>query len=363
MGSRTRGRNEITARRGPASSPPRPGLRSSFARPQRSHDDMVPVRPSALTAKSSPIAIVRQDCSARRCRSASFSHVAMAYFSSVVDSGLGHSLGGAETRRSPWMGASDSRPWSRMSHPPSRGRGDSTVTTRWSASTPPTGPGQPPLRLEGRSDRDLPVPKARPQSRRRYLDDMQLQHDPEPSSVTSISKWKRVLASLAIIPDPTVPVARDLRTDLSPLELANVIRQQFYKDRNYLRLRRRRWIIGAIAIRLLALGLSGAATILLGLSNLSGAAAWGFALSALVTSITALEPFFNFRSRWVSADEALARWHSAEEALTLYVATRAEDELSTPEVVAFDGMRQDEWSRFTQDWLADRRSAGPGPHS
>lgn len=121
--------------------------------------------------------------------------------------------------------------------------------------------------------------------------------------------------------------------------------------------------MGAIIIRLIALGLSCGATILLGLSELTGMAAWGFALSALVTLVTALEPFFNFRSRWVSADEALARWHRAEEELTLYAATRPESKLDVHDVIEFDQIRREEWSRFSQDWLSDRRSGGASPHS
>lgn len=86
-------------------------------------------------------------------------------------------------------------------------------------------------------------------------------------------------------------------------------------------------------------------------------------MSALVTAITALEPFFNFRSRWISADEALARWHRSEEELTLYVASRPEHELTTAEVLRFDDMRRDEWVRFSQDWLTGRRSGAGGPNS
>lgn len=177
------------------------------------------------------------------------------------------------------------------------------------------------------------------------------------------SRWKRFLVWATIVKDPHAPEAKPLQADMAPLELANVVRSQFYKDRNHIRLKRRQWSMGAIAIRLLALGLSGAATILLGLSELSGTAAWGFALSAMVTLITALEPFFNFRSRWVSADEALARWHRSEEELTLYVATRPQSELTIEEVIEFDQMRRDEWARFSQAWLSDRRSADPGPHA
>lgn len=184
-----------------------------------------------------------------------------------------------------------------------------------------------------------------------------------PAPSKSDSNWRRFLVWAAITPDPRAPEAKPLPTGMTPLELANFVRRQYYKDRNYLRLKRRRWSIGAIFIRLVALGLSGAATIILGLSQLSGTAALGFALSAVVTLVTALEPFFNFRSRWVSADEALARWHRAEEELTLYTATRLDSALTIDAIAQFDQMRRDEWSRFSQDWLSDRRSGGAGPHS
>ena len=177
------------------------------------------------------------------------------------------------------------------------------------------------------------------------------------------SWWTRALVWAAIIPAPNEPAASELKPQQSPLELANAVRRQFYKDRNYLRLKRRRWAIGAISIRLTALALSSTATILLGLSELDGPASWGFALSALVTTVTALEPFFNFRSRWVSADEALARWHAAEEELSLYVAKNRESDLTIERVVVFDEMRRGEWRRFSQDWLSERRSAAGVPHS
>ncbi|MBO9051421.1 hypothetical protein [Curtobacterium flaccumfaciens] len=179
----------------------------------------------------------------------------------------------------------------------------------------------------------------------------------------SNTRWRRILAQLGIIQDPAAPKAEALATGVAPIDLANQVREQFYKDRNYLRLKRRRWAIGAVAIRLIALGLSSTATILLGLSELSGPAAWGFALSAIVTTVTALEPFFNFRSRWISADEALAGWHRAEEELTTYAATTPAANMELAKVVEYDQMRRDEWSRFSQEWLSDRRSSGNGPTS
>jgi hypothetical protein len=193
----------------------------------------------------------------------------------------------------------------------------------------------------------------------RYLHEMRPKDAPTSAGDTRTGWARRLMAWLTIVRDPDEPVAAPMRTNLSPLELANTVRARFYKDRNYIRLKRKRWATGAISIRLLALALSGAATIILGLSELPGPASWGFALSALVTLVTALEPFFNFRSRWISADEALARWHRAEEDLTIYVETTPENKLALATIAEFDTVRRDEWLRFSQDWLADRRSSAP----
>lgn len=168
-------------------------------------------------------------------------------------------------------------------------------------------------------------------------------------------RWQERIARLAGLKETVAKPAPPLVAEMTALELANKIRGDYYKDRNYLRAKRARWAWGATAIRVVALTLSAAATIMLGLSDLSGLAAWGFALSALVTSVTALEPFFNFRSRWVSADQALARWHAAEEELTLYVAATSIDDLNVPGLLRFDHMRREEWSRFSEDWLEHRR--------
>lgn len=162
---------------------------------------------------------------------------------------------------------------------------------------------------------------------------------------------------LGIVEDPKAPAPAPLKVGLSEIELADQLRGQFYKDRNFLRFKRRRWAVGAVVFRVIALSLSVTATILLGLANLSGPAALGFALSALVTTVTALEPFFNFRSRWVSADEALARWHSAEEELSAYVASVGLEELEKDRIIELEEKRRAEWARFSNDWLNERRSA------
>lgn len=175
--------------------------------------------------------------------------------------------------------------------------------------------------------------------------------------------WSRFKTATGLQDDPNPPKPGKLIQNMPAISYAAKIKEQLYKDRNYVRTKRARWATGAISIRLLAVGASGAATILLGLASLDGLAAWGFALSALVTLITTLEPFFNFRSRWVSADEALARWHSTEEELEAYVATRTAQDLEMSRLLEYDRTRRKEWDRFSQEWLNVRRQAENNPDS
>lgn len=57
-------------------------------------------------------------------------------------------------------------------------------------------------------------------------------HTAEPESKNSsepVTVWRRLLIWAAIVPDPRSPVAKDLRTELSPLQLADVVRRQFIR--------------------------------------------------------------------------------------------------------------------------------------
>jgi hypothetical protein len=139
------------------------------------------------------------------------------------------------------------------------------------------------------------------------------------------------------------------------MELAAFVRQRLYDDRDYARGRRTEWRLGAVTLRLLTVGLGAAATVTLGLANLDTKAAVGFALTAIATVLGGLEAFFNWRSRWVAAEEALASWHHIEENLALYVSALPNEDLEKDEILAFDRERRAVWSNFSRTWIQERK--------
>lgn len=156
---------------------------------------------------------------------------------------------------------------------------------------------------------------------------------------------------------PGEPPTRPLKPGLNNLDLADFLRQRLYDDRDYARNRRMEWRLGAVALRLLTVGLGAAATVTLGLADLDTQAAVGFALTAIATVLGGLEAFFNWRSRWVAAEEALASWHHIEEALALYVSARPVEALVREELLAFDDQRRDVWSGFSRTWVQQRKGS------
>ena len=155
------------------------------------------------------------------------------------------------------------------------------------------------------------------------------------------------------------PPRHELVSGLDDFELARMIRERLYEDKEYARVRRRQWRGLASVTRLGSLALSAAGTIVLGVAELGRLATIGFICSALVTTLGAIEPFFNWRSRWILAEEALAQWHQIEEGLALYVAQNPAKDLDRDIILNFDRERRAVWSHFSTQWLRERRVDRP----
>lgn len=147
-----------------------------------------------------------------------------------------------------------------------------------------------------------------------------------------------------------------LTPGLAPFELAERIRSYLYDAKTYARWRRQSWRTFASGAHLLTLASSATATVILGLAELEGIARWGFIFSALVTVVGSLELFFNWRSRWILAEEALSEWHRIEENLRLYVAATPAASLNEAKIVSFYDEYREVWNQFSNQWLEQRRS-------
>jgi hypothetical protein len=186
----------------------------------------------------------------------------------------------------------------------------------------------------------------------------------QPSAPSALSKprkgWRAVLnlfgsesAPQSFSKTPSVP----LTPGLPPLELANLIRRRFYEDRQWARERRAVWSARSTFLHALTFVLAVAAIVFLGVASLDGFAIVGFICTTVGTTVAGLETFFNWRSRWVAADSALARWHELEESLSLYVASNEAKLLSIDHLVEFDTQRRSVWSELSQTWLDERRGS------
>jgi hypothetical protein len=147
----------------------------------------------------------------------------------------------------------------------------------------------------------------------------------------------------------------EIPAGLSPYEVAVQLRREIKSSLDYMQLRKRRFRVFSSGIKLLSLAISASATIILGLQDLTLWAGLGFALVALVTVINAVEPFFNWRSRWVLAEEAQYRFYRVKDDLDYLVATRPKEQLQIEDLNEFYKRYQENWSKFSEEWLQNRR--------
>ena len=146
------------------------------------------------------------------------------------------------------------------------------------------------------------------------------------------------------------------RTRLSPDELLAWLQARIAEALSYTRIRRRRFRRGSIAVRLLSLLLSGASTVILGLQNLTFWASLAFSLVAVTTVLSAVEPFFNWRSRWVLMEDMQARLHRLDNDLTYLVAKTGADDLAPDQLDPYFERLQGIWEETSSAWLESRQA-------
>ena len=146
------------------------------------------------------------------------------------------------------------------------------------------------------------------------------------------------------------------RTRLSPGDLLAWLQAQIAEALSYTRTRRRRFRRGAVAVRLVSLLLSGASTVILGLQNLTFWASLAFSLVAVTTVLSAIEPFFNWRSRWVLMEDMQARLHRLDNDLTYLVAKTGADGLAPDQLDPYFERLQGIWEETSAAWAESRQA-------
>lgn len=150
-------------------------------------------------------------------------------------------------------------------------------------------------------------------------------------------------------PDPNV-------TRLTPEEL---LAARIDESLEYTRRKGRRFKTGATTVHMASLLMTGTATVLLGLADMSPLVGVGLTLTGLTTVIGAFEPFFNYRSRWVIMEDGRAKLHRLKEDLKFQSATSPDGRLSREQLEELHERSQHVWTEMSNAWVSERRRSLP----
>jgi hypothetical protein len=130
--------------------------------------------------------------------------------------------------------------------------------------------------------------------------------------------------------------------------------------------RKARFRTRASCAKVAALALAAASTVVLGIPAIPNRAAIALPMVALVTLISALEPFFNWRSRWVLMEETQYRLNRIRDEMDYYLVTTPAADLDRDRLRRFFADHQDIWRDVSRKWIEFRKldqlqSAGAAP--
>lgn len=140
----------------------------------------------------------------------------------------------------------------------------------------------------------------------------------------------------------------------SPLEVALKLREDINKGNGYARRKKHSFRNAASTVKLISLALSAASTIILGLQNLAFWAGLAFSFVAVTTVINAVEPFFNWRSRWILMEEMQYRFRRLRDDLDYYLSKTQESNIKIEDLDQFFHIYQELWNDVSKRWLEQR---------
>jgi hypothetical protein len=119
--------------------------------------------------------------------------------------------------------------------------------------------------------------------------------------------------------------------------------------------RKVRFRVRAACVKVAALALTAASTVVLGIPAIPGRAAIALPMVALVTLISALEPFFNWRARWVLMEETQYRLNRIRDEMDYYLVTTPAADLDRDRLRGFFTDQQDIWQDVSRQWIEFRK--------
>ncbi|MCX5558369.1 DUF4231 domain-containing protein [Streptomyces sp. NBC_00038] len=143
---------------------------------------------------------------------------------------------------------------------------------------------------------------------------------------------------------------------LPPVELARWVQGQLTAGMEWSESRRARFRRSASMVKLLSLAFSVASTVILGLQDLNFWASLAFSLGAVGVAVNAVEPFFNWRARWVLMEESEVRLRRIRDELDYLLVRTAPDLIRVEDVDPFFQRAQEVWADISRRWLDQRHA-------
>ncbi|MEE1762452.1 SLATT domain-containing protein [Streptomyces sp. SP18BB07] len=141
---------------------------------------------------------------------------------------------------------------------------------------------------------------------------------------------------------------------LPPAELAGWVQGQLNRGMEWSEIRRARFRRFATLIKLLSLAFSVASTVILGIQDLDFWASLAFSLGAVGVAISAVEPFFNWRARWVLMEESEVRLRRIRDELEYFLARTPPEAIRFEDVDPYFQRSQEVRTDISRRWLDQR---------
>jgi hypothetical protein len=146
----------------------------------------------------------------------------------------------------------------------------------------------------------------------------------------------------------------------APHDVALRLQGQVGDGITWARHRKARFRRSASAIRVLSLALAAGSTIILGLQHLNLWTGLAFSLVAVGTLVNAVEPFFNWRSRWILMEEAQYRLQRIRDELEYLLLKTPSPDVKFDDLDPFFERIQGVWTDTSERWLEYRRAGQVG---
>lgn len=142
---------------------------------------------------------------------------------------------------------------------------------------------------------------------------------------------------------------------LPPREAFMVFRDLVSADMDWADDRKHRHRRNSSRVQVAGLGLTGLATVVLGIAAIPERAYIALPIVAVVTVISGLEAFFNWRALWVLMEETQYRLNRVRDHMDFYLVTTSANEVSEERLREFFDEQQNIWADVSRRWIEFRK--------